>query len=503
RRGGLTTNTRLEAELSLPASETKRRYPGKFNTSLNQDRGFVTHQAYVEKHCDRLGFLTIRNARFHVKGNAHDALSYLAWKKPGGITAQEANQLLHRDCDRALRSLAEEGQLRAETIPDQVVYLHPKRWRYQAKERLTNPRLAPAERKPADEQVLNLPDVFTTLRQLQPDVNVPGLTPEEAFGLLCAVFTRIHNHDSYRSLERRLDADPRVRTACSLQEAPDHVTVWRYQDALEVAQVQALFTRLVRANHGNGITTGRFLVVDATHVWAWANTRRTIHDGDVEGAAWGQHEGSFYGYKVHVLVDAEAELPVAVVFTPGNAHDRTAYIPLLDDLEQRYPKEALREVLGVFADAAYYDEGLRAATMARLNAPLNAAINPRRNKFLKTIKQQIRDVLEREPELDSVDAVLARLNQRFLHQYGVDVGTSKESAIVGAIRDALRRRLRVAVERVIGRLKTLTPLEWSRSQDWPRVMKHFLLCMVWMHLVAATAHRVGLPGNALSLTRVV
>jgi len=33
--------------------------------------------------------------------------------------------------------------------------------------------------------------------------------------------------------------------------------------------------------------TGRFLVVDGTHVNAWANTRQWTEDGEVDGAAWG------------------------------------------------------------------------------------------------------------------------------------------------------------------------------------------------------------------------
>ncbi len=54
---------------------------------------------------------------------------------------------------------------------------------------------------------------------------------------------------------------------------------------------------------------GEFIVIGGTHIAAWANTRDEIENGDVEGASWGRHEGSFYGYKVYLVINAAAESP--------------------------------------------------------------------------------------------------------------------------------------------------------------------------------------------------
>jgi len=73
---------------------------------------------------------------------------------------------------------------------------------------------------------------------------------------------------------------------------------------------------------------GEFVVIDGTHIAAWANTREEIDDGEVVPEL-GQTRGKFYGYKVYIVVDVAAELPVAITMETGSRNDlcgvRTAH----------------------------------------------------------------------------------------------------------------------------------------------------------------------------------
>jgi hypothetical protein len=120
---------------------------------------------------------------------------------------------------------------------------------------------------------------------------------------------------------------------------------------------------------------GRFLVVDGTHVEAWANTREWIENGDVEGAAWGKHEGTFYGYQVMLLVDPAVELPVAIMVRPGNEAEKTLFAPLIEDFTERYDTDEF-DCEAVFADAEYDTKGTRKEAKEVLEAPLATGIIP-------------------------------------------------------------------------------------------------------------------------------
>ena len=95
---------------------------------------------------------------------------------------------------------------------------------------------------------------------------------------------------------------------------------------------------------------GEFVVIDGTHIAAWANTREEIENGDVEDASWGQHEGKFYGYKVFLVVDAASELPVAITMGTGKRNDTAAFEPLIKEFDERYDTDDLQAAL---ADAGF------------------------------------------------------------------------------------------------------------------------------------------------------
>lgn len=74
----------------------------------------------------------------------------------------------------------------------------------------------------------------------------------------------------------------------------------------------------------------------------------------------GKEKEFFYGYKPHMVVDAETETPIAVIVAPANTNDRKFFEPLYEKVK----KVATLQHLGKFlADAQYYSSKIR--TMIR------------------------------------------------------------------------------------------------------------------------------------------
>jgi len=49
-----------------------------------------------------------------------------------------------------------------------------------------------------------------------------------------------------------------------------------------------------------------------------------------------KEKANFYGYKLHVITDAETELPVAVTIAPANRHDKKFFHPLYNKIKQLF-----------------------------------------------------------------------------------------------------------------------------------------------------------------------
>lgn len=233
------------------------------------------------------------------------------------------------------------------------------------------------------------------------------------------------------------------------------------------------------------------------------NTRDTIENGDVEGAAWGHHEGKFYGYQLMLLVDPAIELPVGILVKPGNEAEKTLLAPLIEDFEERYDTDEFDcEVM--FADAEYDTSNCREEVQELLDAPLVSGINPRRSQPLKALKQEIKELFEEHgDEIETPYDALELLPQQQLSAYGVSVGSVEESYIYRAIKERMNRHLRSAVERVIGRLKDFTGLTEVRARKKSSLRTHLHLSGVALATVAVTAHRVGKPSLMRSPARVV
>jgi len=261
-------------------------------------------------------------AVFHRKETTKATLKHLAFQRPSGITAPEANDLLDRRCYRALRNLADQQEIHAVEHRNTTVYVHswPSLRDAQLSQRETD---QPTDVSPVDtdeEGYLYRDELLATFLSVAVSDSVDP--------------ARTSRRSGPPAVRGRLLRRPRTPspTESSFREALDYMSQRTSRTGRRSGVPSTTFTPMnsvtassrcgdLLADHDHA---GEFVVIDGTHIAAWANTREEIDDGEVEGASWGKHEGKFYGYKVYIVVDEAAELPVAITMETGSRNDCAA-----------------------------------------------------------------------------------------------------------------------------------------------------------------------------------
>ncbi|MDP8922837.1 MAG: transposase [Chloroflexota bacterium] len=206
----------------------------------------------------------------------------------------------------------------------------------------------------------------------------------------------------------------------------------------------ALVWRAIRCD----LVSGRDVALDSTLLAAWTAT-----DSD---AAWSfpSAKGRVFGYKVHVLLDRAARLPVLFLLSPANRNDLPFAYPLL---------WLARGLLGlplrvVRADGAYWGRALVRFIVAVLGArpiiPFNRKKQP-----------------------------LARV--RHLAWYRLSYAA------------------RAVIERFFGVAKRHYRLDTADAVGWEPVLLRVTLTFCAILVVALAAHQAGAPELRLSPTRVL
>ena len=86
----------------------------------------------------------------------------------------------------------------------------------------------------------------------------------------------------------------------------------------------------------------RLLAQDSTDVPAFSRKDRDARKGHrtpskrEQEDADGKANDMFFGYKLHMICDAETEIPVSFYIAPGNRHDSVFFAKLFDDVNQRF-----------------------------------------------------------------------------------------------------------------------------------------------------------------------
>lgn len=106
---------------------------------------------------------------------------------------------------------------------------------------------------------------------------------------------------------------------------------------------QKVFVNLIKLAWKQGLIKGKFVAMDSSFVKTFSKKQELGSEG------FNGHKKAF-GFKLHLLIDAQSQIPIAVIIGNGLAHDSTLAVPLL-----KKARPWLRQVGYVLADKGYDD----------------------------------------------------------------------------------------------------------------------------------------------------
>lgn len=184
--------------------------------------------------------------------------------------------------------------------------------------------------------------------------------------LLAAI---VFGHASLASLSRELARNGQLRDLCGFDplrgdNAVPTPWVWtrfiarllRHRDLID-----ALFEALVARLSERLPDFGRDLAIDGKAIGAWSRVDPEASAGfknyEGEDAAGNPLEQlqRWFGYKLHLVIDVNYELPVAFELTGAKEAESPRLLPLVEALAQKHP--ALHERIATLAADRGYDDG--------------------------------------------------------------------------------------------------------------------------------------------------
>lgn len=148
---------------------------------------------------------------------------------------------------------------------------------------------------------------------------------------------------SAAALVRALKDNPYLAQACGFVNpwlVPSEATYSRFVDKLVSHQVLVddCLASVVNAIKETSPSFGETVAVDATDVKAWSNGMKKT---DKDARTGAKHKASrrywWFGYKLHLAVDADTDLPIWAVVTPANAYDGHHLPTVLNAAKERFP----------------------------------------------------------------------------------------------------------------------------------------------------------------------
>ena len=187
----------------------------------------------------------------------------------------------------------------------------------------------------------------------------------------------VFQHCSIESLRRELLRNAELRQACGfsplkgdLAVPPKYVysrfllKLFKHREAIDEI-FDILVERLRKLLPG----FGRHLAIDSKALESWAKGKKDPDKSSDPDADWGKktyrgtrEDGttwekvkSWFGYKVHLIVDADYELPVAYDVTRASQSDTTYLLPMVEKLKKKHA-ELLEEAETLDGDKGYDSE---------------------------------------------------------------------------------------------------------------------------------------------------
>lgn len=203
-------------------------------------------------------------------------------------------------------------------------------------------------------------------------------------GILRALLAApLENIDTFTGLARRLEFDLRFRYQCGLRldiPAPSISTLSRvFAELTRKNLAQQLFEDLVAQCQEAGILGGTHVAIDSAAIHAYEKKEPKRKSELTGNANWGVKLDTFgnkvkwFGYKLHLAVDTESELPMALKVTPAHVNDGDEGPPLMKRTAERFKPR-------FFMLDAGYDQMKNYETARNVKAQAIIPMNPRNEK---------------------------------------------------------------------------------------------------------------------------
>jgi transposase len=293
-----------------------------------------------------------------------------------------------------------------------------------------------------------------------------GRPPRKPIGIFKAlIMKRIRQISSDRELYRRLNNDQDLRELCDLEDCqkPYHPSqLTRFRDRIGIEKLQKIINSFLDELTDSRIIKGKKVAFDATFIKAYS--KRDLGNnskGSSDPQARVGRNGKTYelGYKLHLAIDAESELPLAAIVAPANDNEKK-HSPRL--FEKTFVATRSQMEL-VVADSQYSCKGIRdqaAEAGVRVVIPYPTNQKPNQKGLLRV--------------------------DRFFRTHGPE-------------KQKQEYRLRSSVERVNSRLKVQASLGNHKVRSLWRITIHCLLCLIAMLLNAVAAVRLGMAAKTRSM----
>jgi transposase len=219
---------------------------------------------------------------------------------------------------------------------------------------------------------------------------------------------------TFASLIRSLQNNPLLAVACGITSADGIPTKFAYSRFMRklskprnVTKVKNVMRSLTRSLYNNLPDFGKSVAIDSTDLKAWANgAKKPVADPDATWAAkldTSSKKKFYFGYKLHLLVDTQFELPIAANVTTGSASDVRIASRVLQQARYTYGKFHPDYVM---ADAGYSSKKLRYLVKRQYRAEPIIKVNPAHKKALFPETEEWKALYNRR---SSIERVFGRL----------------------------------------------------------------------------------------------
>jgi transposase len=288
----------------------------------------------------------------------------------------------------------------------------------------------------------------------------PGRPPRNPLGILkVLIVRRLKGIPSDRELYRRLWNDPELKRLCDIEEyeKPYHPSqLTRFRQRIGPKKLEEIMNNILVKLKDAGIIKGKIIACDTTFIKAYSkrdpkDDSRGYSDPDARvGRAGKTYQ---LGYKLHLAVDAESELPLAVIAAPANQNEKKHALKLLE----KTIKASKSKIKAFIADSQYSSIKFRKKIYSHKIIPVipyPANQKPKEKEYL-TVDKKFRAHGPR------------KLKNLYKH--------------------------RASVERTISRLKQHLNLENHKLRGLKNIAIHILLCITTMLLIALATFKQNKP----------